>query len=105
MEVKTKHAFNRSCGKTKKKHKLYSRWINLKKLVNDPQCDGYYAFGLLGVKMCNEWSSSYPVFLLWCIKNGYSAELILTRINKDGDFEPNNMHFTVNTHDTTIYQS
>jgi hypothetical protein len=99
------HKFNRVVGKTKKKHKLYHRWINLKKLVNDPKCDAYFAYGGRGIKMCQEWSKSYPVFLLWCIQNGYEKDLILTRINKGGDFEPSNCKFVVNTHDTTIYQS
>ena len=48
----------------------------------------------LGRRVCDEWSNKndkgYENFKEWALKNGYSDELSIDRINNDGNYEPDN---------------
>lgn len=69
-------------------------YVNCKTHVN------YHLYGAKGVKICPEWASNYNNFLLWAIQNGYKKELVLTRRDKNGDFEPSNCFWGLNSHST-----
>lgn len=43
-----------------------------------------------GIKVCDEWKDNLIAFREWALRNGYSDNLTIDRINNDGDYEPNN---------------
>lgn len=89
----SKHPFNRDTTLTKVKHPLYSRWNNLKQYVNNPNHANYNIYGGKGIKMDKAWEKNYLVFLVWATQHGYRKDLVLTRIDKNKDFEPSNCFF------------
>jgi len=53
----------------------------------------YKYYGKLGITICKEWSS-FEVFELWSLSNGYSDKLSIDRINTKGNYEPSNCRWT-----------
>lgn len=51
--------------------------------------DVYHNYGGRGITVCEEWGV-FIVFREWALKNGYTDELTLERINVNGNYEPNN---------------
>lgn len=51
---------------------------------------GYKMYGARGIRICDEWLSSYENFREWALSNGYSDELSIDRIDVNGNYEPNN---------------
>lgn len=43
-----------------------------------------------GIRVCDEWENSFEKFYEWAMRNGYSEELTLDRIDNDGNYEPGN---------------
>ena len=85
-----KHPFNRDTKTSKKKHPLYYRWHNLIVALTKETHKNYNLYGGKGIKMCSEWKSNYLNFLIWATKNGYHKDLVLSRKDKDKDFDPSN---------------
>jgi hypothetical protein len=58
----------------------------------NPNTPKYYNHGGRGIKVCDEWlgENGFINFHNWAIKNGYSDDLTLDRINNDGNYEPDN---------------
>lgn len=52
--------------------------------------DCYDNYGGRGIIVCDEWKDSFSNFYFWAIKNGYSDDLTIDRIDVDGNYEPNN---------------
>ena len=89
----------RSCGCYRKdmrtKHgqthtRLYFRWCNMRRRCNEPTNKWYKAYGGRGIKVCNEWESSFESFYKWAYSNGYNDSLTLDRIDNNGNYEPDN---------------
>lgn len=78
----TKHGFSN-------KERLYRIWRNMRRRCNSPKSDYYYNYGGRGIKVCDEWDD-YLNFRKWALRNGYSEELSIDRINVDGNYEPSN---------------
>ena len=55
-----------------------------------PSHPSYERYHEKGIKVCDEWLSSFESFRDWAINNGFSEELSLDRINNDGNYEPDN---------------
>lgn len=68
--------YSKSCGckksemlsKANTKHGMkysptYNSWLAMKKRCNNPVCDHYYNYGAKGIKVCEEWNSSFICFL------------------------------------------
>ena len=47
-------------------------------------------YGKRGIKVCPEWLESFEVFRGWALKNGYTDELTIDRIDNNGNYEPTN---------------
>lgn len=43
-----------------------------------------------GITVCDEWKNDFMNFYNWSMKNGYSDDLELDRIDNDGNYEPSN---------------
>lgn len=47
-------------------------------------------YGGRGIKICDEWLSSFEEFYKWAIANGYQSNLTLDRSDNNGDYCPTN---------------
>lgn len=43
-----------------------------------------------GIRVCEEWKSSFLNFYIWAITNGYNDNLSIDRIDSNGNYEPAN---------------
>lgn len=69
--------------------RLYHIWQNMKSRCYYSKQEKYKRYGGRGIKVCEDWQD-FTAFKEWAIKNGYSDNLSLDRINNDGDYEPQN---------------
>lgn len=76
--------------------KLYMAWQNMRARCNRKSAREYNNYGGRGIKVCDEWLHNYEAFKGWAIKNGYSEELTLDRINVDGNYCPENCRWITN---------
>jgi len=69
--------------------RLYRIWENMKARCNNANSTSYCYYGEKGIKVCEDWNTFF-VFKNWALKNGYSEDLTLDRIDVNGNYEPNN---------------
>ncbi len=72
---------------------LYGRWLGMRRRINNPLAKQYHDYGGRGIRICDEWKSDFGKFYNWAINNGYKRELVLDRIDNDGNYEPSNCRF------------
>jgi hypothetical protein len=72
------------------KSRLYSIWTDIKKRCNNTNTRAYKWYGAKGVKVCETWENDFINFMNWSIKNNYSDELTIDRINSNGNYSPDN---------------
>lgn len=107
--AKIKSGNTKSCGCYKKqliiekntthgmtKHPIYGAWFNIKQRTTNHRNKNFKDYGGRGIVMCDEWLNSFEKFMddmmpTW--KKGLSID----RINNDGNYEPSNCRWTVQT--------
>ena len=72
------------------KTRLYRIWRGMKKRTSLEAVDSYQYYGAKGIAICKEWKTSFESFQDWALKNGYSDNLTIDRIDPSGDYEPKN---------------
>lgn len=70
--------------------RLYHIYYFIIQKCNNKNNPRYNVFGAKGIKVCKEWTDSFINFYNWAMENGYREDLTLFRIDKNGNYEPNN---------------
>lgn len=70
--------------------RLHTIWSSMKGRCRNANHPAYYRYGGRGITVCEEWSNSFDTFRDWALKNGYSDELTIDRIDNDKGYSPNN---------------
>lgn len=69
--------------------RLYNIWGNMNYRCNCKNATQYQRYGGRGIKVCDEWQD-FQNFYEWAMKNGYTDELSIDRIDVNGNYEPSN---------------
>lgn len=93
MRVKSMEVFEKvgKLNAKRRNERLYEIWKSTKN-----RCNGTDFYKTRGIKFCQDWLD-YEVFEQWAMENGYEDDLSLIRIEKDGDFTPNNCMWSSET--------
>lgn len=62
----------------------------MKQRCYNPKEPSYKNYGGRGIIICDEWLKGSDNFIEWALKNGYSDELTIDRIDVNGNYEPSN---------------
>lgn len=82
------YARNTTHGESKTK--LYERYCGMIQRCEYEKHISYRHYGAIGISVCEEWRASFLSFKKWAEQNGFKDELILDRINGDGNYSPEN---------------
>lgn len=72
------------------KTRLYHEWASMRKRCsnpNDKYADSYYN---KGITVCDQWNEHFEEFRNWALKNGYSDDLTIDRIDNSKGYFPEN---------------
>lgn len=69
--------------------RLYRIWFGMLGRCTKESNEAYHNYGGRGITVCDEWRKFEP-FYEWSMKNGYTDELTLDRIDVNGNYEPSN---------------
>lgn len=69
---------------------LYRRWAGIKSRCHSKFCVKFGAYGARGIRMCKQWFRSFSKFRDWAVRNGFSPELQIDRIDNGKGYSPSN---------------
>lgn len=72
------------------KTRLYKIWQGMYTRCYRENNKYYCNYGGRGITVCDEWRNNFIDFRDWALKNGYSDELTIDRIDVNGNYEPEN---------------
>ena len=70
--------------------RLHRIWLNMKTRCHNPNVKQFDDYMGRGISVCEEWDSDFKAFYDWALKNGYSDELTIDRIDNNGNYCPEN---------------
>lgn len=88
-KANTKHGF-RLYGNMPR---IYKTWLHMKDRCKNPNNKSFALYGGRGITICEEWDSDFVAFYEWAMRNGYSEELEIDRIDCDGNYGSDNCRF------------
>lgn len=82
-------------GKHRENHgmtgtRIHNIWRGMKIRCYDENRPDYQHYGGRGIRMCEEWRTSFNNFYTWAKHNGYQDNLTIDRINVDESYSPEN---------------
>lgn len=80
--LSTKHGHSTS--------RLYITWENIKDRCSNPQNKRHASYYDRHITICEEWKNNFEAFYIWAIKNGYSENLTIDRIDNNKGYTPDN---------------
>lgn len=89
LEVSVSHTPSFSTHK-ESRSRLYRVWIGMKGRCNNCKNKAYSYYGGRGIKVCQEWGTSYEAFRKWALVSGYQDALTIDRIDVNGNYCPEN---------------
>lgn len=72
------------------KTRLFKIWSGVKSRCNNPNSPAYKNYGGRGIYISKEWEHNFEAFYEWSIKNGYSDDLQIDRIDNNGPYSKEN---------------
>lgn len=72
------------------RRRLQNTLGRMKDRCRNPNNKDYTAYGGRGIKVCEEWLTSFSTFEAWALSAGYDEQLTIDRIDNDGDYTPDN---------------
>lgn len=70
-------------------YRIYRIWYGMKQRCENPSDKSFMSYGGRGITIYDKWTL-YDNFKEWAIKNGYSKDLSIDRINNDAGYSPDN---------------
>lgn len=90
LKLKTKLQLSSEEIENKNRRKrIYSSWRNMRRRCYNVKDEKYSRYGERGIKVCNEWND-FESFLNWTLNNGYKDGFVLSRIDINKDYYPEN---------------
>lgn len=72
---------------------IYWVWKSMKQRTQNPKCKAYRNYGERGISVCKDWENFEP-FCEWALLHGWRKGLDLDRKDNNGDYTPENCHWT-----------
>lgn len=73
-----------------KNTRIYSIWCGMKARCYGKSDKNYSRYGAVGISVCDEWKDDFMSFYNWSMRNGYTDELTIDRINNSLGYCPEN---------------
>lgn len=75
------------------KSRIYRIYRHMVNRCKNKRVESYPLYGGRGISVCDEWQKFEP-FYEWSMKNGYSPELSIDRIDNEKGYSPNNCQWS-----------